>query len=207
MTYIPRDATYSTNPIKNYQLWDEQAMLYRPNSVQMADALNSLEATNALQAGNSLQAGNAIQSTARPVASAISRAGYLLAPLGEAAMFYGAVDAAKHSDDRIPVSDVPPLDFNNMTFNQKSDGTVLPFIQIGQDGTPQYTLQGGVEENYMLPPKSNNTMEDYYKKAEQFYGLLKANPQVAFNVFNNFIQGDNKDLPGLLNGSSAGANM
>ena len=55
MTYIPRDATYSTNPIKNYQLWDEQAMLYRPNSVQMADALNSLEATNALQAENALQ--------------------------------------------------------------------------------------------------------------------------------------------------------
>ena len=201
MTYIPRDATYSTNPIKNYQLWDEQAMLYRPNSVKMADALNSLEATNALQAGNALQA------TARPVANAISRAGYLLAPLGEAAMFYGAVDAAKHSDDRIPVSDVPPLDFDNMTFNQKSDGTVLPFIQIGQDGVPQYTLRGGVEENYILPPRSNNAMDDYYKKAKQFYGLLKANPQVAFNVFNNFIQGNNKDLPGLLNGSSAATNL
>lgn len=195
MTYIPRDTTYSTNPIKNYQLWDEQAMLYRPNSVQMADALNSLEATNTLQ------------TTARPVANVISRAGYLLAPLDEAAMFYGAVDAAKHSDDRIPVSDVPPLDFDNMTFNQKSDTTELPLVQIGQDGVPQYTLQGGVEENYMLPPKSNNNMEDYYKKAKQFYGLLKANPQVAFNVFNNFIQGDNKDLPGLLNGSAAGANL
>ena len=201
MTYIPRDATYSTNPIKNYQLWDEQAMLYRPNSVQMADALNSLEATNALQAGN------ALQSAARPVANAISKAGYLLAPLGEAAMFYGAVDAAKHSDDRIPVSDVPPLDFDNMTFNQKSDGTVLPFIQIGQNGVPQYTLQGGVEENYMLPPKSNNNIEDYYKKAKQFYGMMKANPQVGFNVFNNFIQGDNKDLPGLLNGSSTSGNL
>lgn len=200
MTYIPRDATYSTNPIKNYQLWDEQAMLYRPNSVQMADALNSLEATNALQAGN------AIQSAARPVANTISRAGYLLAPLGEAAMFYGAVDAAKHSDDRIPVSDVPPLDFDNMTFNQKSNGTVLPFIQIGEDGVPQYTLQGGVEENYMLPPQPSK-MDDYYKKAKQFYGMMKANPQVAFNVFNNFIQGDNKDLPGLLNGSASGANL
>ena len=200
MTYIPRDATYSTNPIKNYQLWDEQAMLYRPNSVQMADALNSLEATNALQAGN------ALQSAARPVANAISKAGYLLAPLGEAAMFYGAVDAAKHSDDRIPVSDVPPLDFDNMTFNQKSDGTVLPFIQIGQNGVPQYTLQGGVEENYMLPPKSIE-MDDYYKKAKQFYGMMKANPQVGFNVFNNFIQGDNKDLPGLLNGSSTSGNL
>ena len=201
MTYIPRDATYSTNPIKNYQLWDEQAMLYRPNSVQMADALNSLEATNALQAGN------ALQSAARPVANAISKAGYLLAPLGEAAMFYGAVDAAKHSDDRIPVSDVPPLDFDNMTFNQKSDGTVLPFIQIGQDGVPQYTLRGGVEENYILPPRSNNNMEDCYKKAKQFYGTMKTSPQVPFNVFNNFIQGDTKDLPGLLNGASAGANM
>ena len=200
MTYIPRDATYSTNPIKNYQLWDEQAMLYRPNSVQMADALNSLEATNALQTGN------AMQSAARPVTNAISRAGYLLAPLGEAAMFYGAVDAAKHSDDRIPVSDVPPLDFDNMTFNQKSDGTVLPFIQIGQDGVPQYTLQGGVEENYMLPPQSNK-MDDYYKKAKQFYGMMRANPQVGFNVFNNFIQGDNKDLPGLLNGSSTSGNL
>ena len=201
MTYIPRDATYSTNPIKNYQLWDEQAMLYRPNSVQMADALNSLEATNALQAGNSLQ------SAARPAADAISRAGYLLAPLGEAAMFYGAVDAAKHSDDRIPVSDVPPLDFDNPIINHKSDGTILPFIRIGQDGVPQYTVQGGVEENYMLPPKSNNTMEDYYKKAKQFYGMMRANPQVGFNVFNNFIQGNNKDLPGLLNGSSTSGNL
>lgn len=201
MTYIPRDATYSTNPIKNYQLWDEQAMLYRPNSVQMADALNSLEATNALQATNTLQA------AAKPVANAISKAGYLLAPLGEAAMFYGAVDAAKRSDDRIPINDIPSSDFDNMTFNQKSDGTVLPFIQIGQDGIPQYTLQGGVEENYLLPPRSNNNMEDYYKKAKQFYGTLKTNPQVPFNVFNNFIQGDTKDLPGLLNGASAGANM
>ena len=200
MNYIPRDATYSTNPIKNYQLWDEQAMLYRPNSVQMADALNSLEATNALQAGN------ALQSAARPVANAISKAGYLLAPLGEAAMFYGAVDAAKHSDDRIPVSDVPPLDFDNMTFNQKSDGTVLPFIQIGQDGVPQYTLQGGVEENYMFPPQPSK-MDDYYKKAKQFYGTMKTSPQVPFNVFNNFIQGDTKDLPGLLNGRASGANM
>lgn len=201
MTYIPRDATYSTNPIKNYQLWDEQAMLYRPNSVQMADALNSLEATNALQAGNT------IQSAARPVANAISKAGYLLAPLGEAAMFYAAVDAAKHSDDKIYVSDVPPLDFDNPIINHKSDGTILPFIRIGQDGVPQYTVQGGIEENYMLPPKSNNNMEDYYKKAKQFYGMMRANPQVGFNVFNNFIQGDNKDLPGLLNGSSTSGNL
>lgn len=194
MTYIPRDATYSTNPIKNYQLWDEQAMLYRPNSVQMADALNSLEATNALQAA------------AKPVANAISKTGYLLAPLGEAAMFYGAVDAAKHSDDRIPISDVPSSDFDNMTFNQESDGTVLPFIQIGQDGVPQYTLQGGVEENYMLPPRPSKT-EDYYKKAKQFYGLLKANPQVTFDAFNNFIQGDTKDLSGLLNGYGMASNL
>lgn len=200
MTYIPRDTTYSTNPIKNYQLWDEQAMLYRPNSVQMADALNSLEATNALQTSNALQA------AAKPVANAITKAGYLLAPLGEAAMFYGAVDAAKHSDDRIPISDVPSSDFDNMTFNQKSDGTVLPFIQIGQDGVPQYTLQGGIEENYMLPPQPSR-MEDYYKKAKQFYGTMKTNPQVPFNVFNNFIQGDTKDLPGLLNGRASGANM
>lgn len=200
MTYIPRDATYSTNPIKNYQLWDEQAMLYRPNSVQMADALNSLEATKALQATNTLQA------AAKPVANAISKAGYLLAPLGEAAMFYGAVDAAKRSDDRIPISDVPSSDFDNMTFNQKSDGTVLPFIQIGQDGVPQYTLQGGVEENYMLPPQPNK-MDDYYKKARQFYGMMKANPRVPFNVFNNFIQGDNKDLSRLLNGQGMASNL
>ena len=195
MTYIPRDTTYSTNPIKNYQLWDEQAMLYRPNSVQMADALNSLEATNAIQAGN------AFQTTARPVANAISRAGYLLAPLGEAAMFYGAVDAAKRSDDRIPT-------YSGNTSITPNDGApILPSIQLDDNGNLSYQLQGGVEENYMLPPKSNNTMEDYYKKAKQFYGLLKANPQGAFNVFNNFIQGDTKDLPGLLNGSSAGANM
>lgn len=200
MTYIPRDATYSTNPIKNYRLWDEQAMLYRPNSVQMADALNSLEATNALQTGN------ALQTAAKPVANVISKAGYLLAPLGEAAMFYGAVDAAKHSDDRIPISDVPSSNFDNMTFNQKSDGTVLPFIQIGQDGVPQYTLQGGVEENYMLPPQPSKA-EDYYKKAKQFYGTMKANPQVPFNVFNNFIQGDTKDLPRLLNGQGMASNL
>lgn len=200
MTYIPRDATYSTNPIKNYQLWDEQAMLYRPNSVQMADALNSLEATNALQASNALQA------AAKPVANTISKAGYLLAPLGEAAMFYSAVDAAKHSDDRIPISDVPSSDFDNMTFNQKSDGTVLPFIQIGQDGVPQYTLQGGIEENYMLPPQPSR-MEDYYKKTKQFYGMMKANPQVTFDAFNNFIQGDTKDLSGLLNGYGMASNL
>lgn len=200
MTYISRDATYSTNPIRNYQLWDEQAMLYRPNSVQMADALNSLEATNALQTGN------ALQTAAKPVANVISKAGYLLAPLGEAAIFYGAVDAAKHSDDRIPISDVPSSNFDNMTFNQKSDGTVLPFIQIGQDGVPQYTLQGGVEENYMLPPQPSKA-EDYYKKAKQFYGMMKANPQVAFNVFNNLIQGDTKDLPELLNGYGMTSNL
>lgn len=200
MTYIPRDVTYSTNPIKNYQLWDEQAMLYRPNSVQMADALNSLEATNALQTGN------ALQTAAKPVANVISKAGYLLAPLGKAAMFYGAVDAAKHSDDRIPISDVPSSNFDNMTFNQKSDGTVLPFIQIGQDGVPQYTLQGGVEENYMLPPQPSKA-EDYYKKAKQFYGTMKANPQVPFNVFNTFIQGDTKDLPELLNEHGMASNL
>ena len=195
MTYIPRDATYSTNPIKNYQLWDEQAMLYRPNSVQMADALNSLEATNALQAGN------AVQFAARPVANAISRAGYLLAPLGEAAMFYGAVDAAKRSDDRIPTYS------GNMSITPNDGAPTLPSVQLDDNGNLSYQLQGGVEENYMLPPKSNKNIEDYYKKAKQFYGTMKTNPQVPFNVFNNFIQGDTKDLPGLLNGSSAGANM
>lgn len=189
MTYIPRDATYSTNPIKNYQLWDEQAMLYRPNSVQMADALNSLEATNALQA------------TARPVANAISKAGYLLAPLGEAAMFYGAVDAAKRSYDRIPTYS------GDMSITPNEGAPVLPSIQLDNNGNLSYQLQGGVEENYMLPPKSNNNIEDYYKKAKQFYGMMKANPQVGFNVFNNFIQGDNKDLPGLLNGSASGGNL
>ena len=92
-------------------------------------------------------------------------------------------------------------------YQQTSYQDLLPLIQLNNQGQPDYMLQGGVEENYMLPPKSNNAMEDYYKKFKQFYGLMKANPQVAFNVFNNFIQGDNKDLPGLLNGSSAGANM
>ena len=91
-------------------------------------------------------------------------------------------------------------------YQQASYQDLLPLIQLNNQGQPDYMLQGGVEENYMLPPKPSKT-EDYYKKAKQFYGLLKANPQVAFNVFNNFIQGDNKDLPGLLNGSSAGANM
>ena len=91
-------------------------------------------------------------------------------------------------------------------YRQASYQDLLPLIQLNNQGQPDYMLQGGVEENYMLPPKSNNNMEDYYKKFKQFYGLMKANPQVPFNVFNNFIQGDTKDLPGLLNGSSAGFN-
>ena len=194
MTYIPRDATYSTNPIKNYQLWDEQAMLYRPNSVQMADALNSLEATNALQTTNTLQA------AAKPVANAISKAGYLLAPLGEAAMFYGAVDAAKRSDDRIPTYS------GDMSITPNEGAPVLPSVQLDNNGNLSYQLQGGVEENYMLPPQPNK-MDDYYKKARQFYGTMKANPQVPFNVFNNFIQGDNKDLPELLNGQGMASNL
>lgn len=194
MTYIPRDATYSTNPIKNYQLWDEQAMLYRPNSVQMADALNSLEATNALQAGN------AFQTTARPVANAISRAGYLLAPLGEAAMFYGAVDAAKSSDDRIPTYS------GDMSITPNEGAPILPSVQLDDNGNLSYQLQGGVEENYMLPPQPSR-MEDYYKKAKQFYGTMKANPQVTFDAFNNFIQGDTKDLSGLLNGYGMASNL
>lgn len=193
MTYIPRDATYSTNPIKNYQLWDEQAMLYRPNSVQMADALNSLEAANALQAGN------ALQTAAKPVANVISKVGYLLAPLGEAAMFYGAVDAAKHSDDRIPTYS------GNMSITPNEGAPILPSVQLDDNGNLSYQLQGGVEENYMLPPQPSKA-EDYYKKAKQFYGIMKANPSVGFNVFNNFIQGDNKDLPELLNGSSTSGN-
>lgn len=193
MTYIPRDVTYSTNPIKNYQLWDEQAMLYRPNSVQMADALNSLEATNALQTGN------ALQTAAKPVANVISKAGYLLAPLGKAAMFYGAVDAAKHSDDRIPTYS------GDMSITPNEEAPILPSVQLDDNGNLSYQLQGGVEETYMLPPQPSKA-EDYYKKAKQFYGMMKANPSVGFNVFNNFIQGDNKDLPELLNGSSTSGN-
>lgn len=188
MTYIPRDATYSTNPIKNYQLWDEQAMLYRPNSVQMADALNSLEATSALQ------------TAAKPVANVISRAGYLLAPLGEAAMFYGAVDAAKHSDDRIPTYS------GDMSITPNEGAPVLPSVQLDDNGNLSYQLQGGVEENYILPPQPSKA-EDYYKKAKQLYGTMKANPQVPFNAFNNFIQGDTKDLPGLLNGQGMASNL
>lgn len=194
MAYIPRDATYSTNPIKNYQLWDEQAMLYRPNSVQMADALNSLEATNALQAGNTLQ------TAAKPVANVISKAGYLLAPLGEAAMFYGAVDAAKHSDDRIPTYS------GDMSITPNEGAPMLPSVQLDDNGNLSYQLQGGVEKNYILPPQPSKA-EDYYKKAKQLYGTMKANPQVDFNVFNNFIQGDTKDLPGLLNGQGMASNL
>lgn len=194
MTYIPRDATYSTNPIKNYQLWDEQAMLYRPNSVQMADALNSLEAANALQAGN------ALQTAAKPVANVISRAGYLLAPLGEAAMFYGAVDAAKHSDNRIPTYS------GDMSITPNEGAPVLPSVQLDDNGNLSYQLQGGVEENYMLPPQPSKA-EDYYKKAKQLYGTMKANPQVPFNVFNNFVQGDTKDLPRLINGQGMASNL
>lgn len=194
MTYIPRDATYSTNPIKNYRLWDEQAMLYRPNSVQMADALNSLETTNALQTGN------ALQTAAKPVANVISRAGYLLAPLGEAAMFYGAVDAAKHSDDRIPTYS------GDMSITPNEGAPVLPSVQLDDNGNLSYQLQGGVEENYMLPPQPSKA-EDYYKKAKQLYGTMKANPQVPFNVFNNFVQGDTKDLPRLINGQGMASNL
>lgn len=158
MTYIPRDATYSTNPIKNYQLWDEQAMLYRPNSVQMADALNSLEATNALQAGNALQA------AAKPVANVISRAGYLLAPLGEAAMFYGAVDAAKHSDDRIPTYS------GDMSITPNEGAPILPSVQLDDNGNLSYQLQGGVEENYILSPTNQSG------NFKSFYQNLRNNP-------------------------------
>ena len=91
-------------------------------------------------------------------------------------------------------------------YQQASYQDLLPLIQLNNQGQPDYMLQGGVEENYMLPPQPSKK-DDYYKKAKQFYGLMKTNPQVPFNVFNNFIQGDTKDLPGLLNGSSAGANM
>ena len=91
-------------------------------------------------------------------------------------------------------------------YQQASYQDLLPLIQLNNQGQPDYTLQGGVEENYILPPQPSK-MDNYYKKAKQFYGLMKTNPQVPFNVFNNFIQGDTKDLPGLLNGASAGANM
>ena len=32
---------------------------------------------------------------------------------------------------------------------------------------------------------------DKIKKLKQFYGMMKANPQVAFNVFNNFYSTNN----------------
>ena len=102
---------------------------------------------------------------------------------------------------------LPPTNRTDNSITPNNGAPMLPFIQLDDNGVPSSQLQGRVEENYMLPPKSNNAMEDYYKKAKQFYGLMKTNPQVPFNVFNNFIQGDTKDLPGLLNGSSAGANM
>ena len=189
MTYIPRDVTYSTNPIKNYQIWDNlQASPYRPNSVQMADALNSLEATNALQ------------TAAKPVANVIGKAGYLLAPLGEAAMFYGAVDAARHSDDRLPTYS------GGMTITPNAGAPMLPSVQLDSNGNISYQLQGGVSEDYMLPPQPSK-MEDYYKQAKQVYGIMRTNPSVGFNVFNNFIQGNNKDLPGLLNGSTTSGNL
>ena len=93
---------------------------------------------------------------------------------------------------------------NSITPN--NGAPMLPFIQLDDNGVPSSQLQGRVEENYMLPTQKKKK-DDYYKKAKQFYGLMKTNPQVPFNVFNNFIQGDTKDLPGLLNGASAGANM
>lgn len=105
-----------------------------------------------------------------PAKQAAGKALGLLGPVGAALDFAAVVEAAKHSDDRIPVSDVLPLDFDNMTFNQKSDGAVLPLVQIGRDGVPQYTLQGGVKENYILPPA--NQAGNF----KSFYQNLKNNP-------------------------------
>ena len=126
--------------------------------------------------------------------------GYFAPGLGAA---LAATDIYNGLNSPVQAGTLQPTDAG---YQQTSYQDLLPLIQLNNQGQPDYMLQGGVEENYMLPPKSNNAMEDYYKKAKQFYGLLKANPQVAFNVFNNFIQGNNKDLPGLLNGSSAGFN-
>ena len=145
------------------------------------------------------QAGRGI---ARGAVGTVARGlGYFMPVVGAALT---AADIYDGLNSPVQAGTLQPTDAG---YQQASYQDLLPLIQLNNQGQPDYMLQGGVEENYMLPPKSNNAMEDYYKKAKQFYGLLKANPQVAFNVFNNFIQGDNKDLPGLLNGSSAGANM
>lgn len=101
---------------------------------------------------------------------------------------------------------LPPTNRTDNSITPNNGAPMLPFIQLDDNGVPSSQLQGRVEENYMLPPQPSKK-DDYYKKAKQFYGLMKTNPQVPFNVFNNFIQGDTKDLPGLLNGASAGANM
>ena len=99
-----------------------------------------------------------------------------------------------------------PANRTDNSITPNNGAPMLPSIQLDDNGVPSSQLQGRVEENYMLPPQPSKK-DDYYKKAKQFYGLMKTNPQVPFNVFNNFILGDTKDLPGLLNGSSAGANL
>jgi len=48
---------------------------------------------------------------------------------------------------------------------------------------------------------------DKLKKFKQFYGMMKSNPQVAVSLFSNMIQGNVQELPGLLNGNSAAANL
>lgn len=125
-----------------------------------------------------------------PAKQAATRALGLLAPVGGLLDLVAVTEAAKNSYNKIPASDVPPADFDNIIFNQKDDNTMLPFVQIRQDGTPQYTLQGGVQQNdYILPPdiQSGNF--------KTFYQNLKRNP---YNTLMNIQETNN---------SSAGSNL
>lgn len=120
----------------------------------------------------------------KPVTNAIGKAGYLLAPLGEAAMFYGAVDAAKRSDDRIPTYS------GDMTITPNAGAPILPSIQLDSDGNLSYQLQGGVQQdNYILPPDIQSG------SFKAFYQNLKRNP---YNTLMNIQETNN---------SSAGSNL
>lgn len=157
MRFSANDFSSVRNPkIAQYKLW-EGAYLDTPAKSQYINLVSPIETgTNVEWVKPTLNKTQELKNGLLSVSKNLSR---FATPLLEPLTVYGglqlAVDAAKRSDDRIPVGDVPSADFDTITFNQKQDGTMLPFIQIGQDGIPQYTLQGGVNENYILPPSGN----------------------------------------------------
>ena len=194
MRFDAKDFSSIRNPkIAQYKLWDG-AYLDTPSKNQYINLVSPIEVEEKSASGWVKPALTRSQAVGNELSLASRNLAKFTAPLLEPLAIYGGlktiVDAAKHSDDRIPVSDVPPLDFDNMTFNQKSDGAVLPLVQIEQDGSPRYTLQGGVrQDDYLLPPDIQSG------SFKAFYQNLKRNP---YNTLMNIQE---------MNNSSAGSNL